>query len=61
MTSYIIIIMNLRGVAASVVGRGRFITRKASEKCKLVNNTHFAGSPRYPGSSWAIALVRACV
>ena len=51
MTSYIIIMMNLRGVAASVVGRGRFVTRKAFEKSKLVNNTHFAGSPRYHAGS----------
>ena len=40
MTSYIIIMMNLRGVAASVVGRGRFVARKAFEKSKLVNITH---------------------
>ena len=68
MTSYIIIMMNLRGMATSVVGRGRFVTRKAFEKSKLVNNTHFAGSPRYPvprlEANFAgpyIALVRACV
>ena len=50
MTSYtMIIMMNLRGVAASVVGRGRFVTRKAFEKSKLVNDIHFADSlvPRF--------------
>ena len=55
MTSYIIIMMNLRGVAASVVDNQLLIEDASSperplKKSKLVNDTHFTGSPRYPGS-----------